>query len=139
MALDPAVQAKPASGQMVMVACKHPNGVVLNLDRIVPIGNNGQVRVVHGASVRLAGWSHEYNKVDPAAETGGYVLTPIPAEFWVEWLKAHPDFPMLVDKTILGPHRDHVGQARDHAEVPKMFAPSSGDLKAIDAAKLTKD
>ena len=105
---------------MVMVGCKAPNGVVLNLDRYEIVGG-GAARVIPGKqTVTLKGWAHEFNRIDPAAETGGYVLTSVPQSFWDEWLKTHPDFPMLEDKTIIGPHKDVVGQARDMAAVPKM-------------------
>lgn len=120
--------ARTASpGAMVMIACKHPHGIVLNTDKLIPVGNNGMVRKVAGQSVMLKGWSHEFNKIDPTDGLGGYALTPVPAAFWEEWLSTHADFPMLVDKTIIGPHKDARGQAKDHATVPKMFS-RVGDL-----------
>jgi hypothetical protein len=128
----------------VMIACKHPQGVVLNTDKYV-LAREGDpsspLRKVHGRSFKLSGWAHEYNKPDPAAETGGYVLTPVPSDFWEEWLASHKDFPMLMDKTILPPAKVGSGlaQARDHEAVPKMFAPSSGELKALQSAQLVKD
>lgn len=130
--------------EMVMIACKHPQGVVLNTDKYV-LAKEGDpsspLRKVTGRQFRLAGWAHEYNKPDPAAETGGYVLTQVPSDFWDEWLAGHKDFPMLADKTILPPPKAGAGvaQARDHADVPKMFAPSSGELKALQDSHLVKD
>lgn len=136
---DPIVQA---AGRIVMIACKHPAGITLNLDKMVLIDKErGSARRVAGRSVVLRGWAYPAgsNQPDPAAATGGYVLTPVPADFWDEWIATHADFPMLEDKTILGPHRDAASQARDHAAVDKMFAPSSGELKELAQAQLTKD
>lgn len=140
-----------AAGETVTIACKHPNGLVLNLDRYVRLTDQGQQvrREVGRMTVKLAGWAHEFNVPDPAAATGGYVLTQVPADFWEQWLAEHKDFPMIADKTILGPgieagmspraQGDIAGKARAHLDVPKMHAPSSGDLKALQAAELKKD
>lgn len=118
--------------EMVMVGCKHPNGVVLNLDRYETMGTNGAVRLVSGKrAITLKGWAHQFNRPDPTEESGGYALTSVPKAFWDQWLADHEGFPMLVDKTILGPHRDGQGQSRAHASVPKMHAPSDGELKAV--------
>ena len=67
--------------------------------------------------------------------TGGYVLTRVPADFWEQWLATHADFPMIEDGTILGPHKDAAGQARGHIEVPKMHAPTRGEVKELEDAK----
>jgi hypothetical protein len=118
---------------MVMIGCKAPNGVVLNLDSFVrkfPGTNDPGVQRVDGKrTVTLKGWSHRVNEPDMAAGTGGYVLTPVPADFWEAWAASHTDFPMLTDGTIIAPHKDSIGQARAHAEVPKMHAQSDGELK----------
>ncbi len=113
---------------MVLVGCKAPNGVVLNLDRYEPMAGGQVRRIVGKKSVTLNGWAHEFNKIDPAEGTGGYVLTSVPASFWEEWIASHADFPMIEDMTILGPAKDAVGQAREMFEVPKMFAPPSKDI-----------
>lgn len=124
--------------QMVLIGCKHPNGVELNLDKVQFIGDpkNGQARVVPGERFVLKGWSYRRGvEIDPTFETGGYRMTPVPASFWEAWLAAHPDFPMLADQTIIGPHKDAVGKARDQAAVPQMFAPSDGKIKGTEPLK----
>lgn len=122
-----------------MVGCKHPNGVVLNLDNYVVVNpaNNLIRRVGGGATVTLKGWSHRFNEPDPTAETGGYRLTPVPADFWEKWLATHQDFPLLQDDIIKGPpaRGSAIDQAKALAEVPKLYAPSSGQLKAAEYNK----
>lgn len=108
--------------EMVMIACKAPNGVVLDTDRYERTDQTSwAIRTIVGERFTLKGWAHGTNKPDPAVGTGGYVLTPVPAAFWAKWLATHADFPLLEDKTILGPNKDARGQAIDHAAVPKMF------------------
>lgn len=138
MASDPILQT---ATRTVLIGCKHPNGVTLNLDHYVlrNAANNLVQRINGKATVTLRGWSYPFGKPDPGEGVGGYVLTPVPADFWDQWLAEHEDFAMLEDKTILGPHRDAKTQARDHAEVPKMHAPSSDELKELDAASYKKD
>lgn len=114
----------------VLIACKAPNGVVLNLNHFVKLDDKGAVRIEAGKqTVTLKGWAHESNRPDPTEGVGGYTLTPVPAEFWEEWLATHPDFPMLADGTILGPTKDGVGQARAHSTVPQMHARGDGELR----------
>lgn len=131
MATDPI--AAPSASRTVMVGCKHPNGVVLNLDHYTVSGPNNRVQRHAGKmTVTLKGWSHPFNKPDPAEGTGGYVFTQVPADFWEQWIDGPgKDFPMIADKTILGPHRDARAQARDHATVPQMFARSDGTLRGM--------
>lgn len=138
MASDPITQtAARGSDAFVMIACKHPNGVVLNLDHyeLMNVQNNRVQRRVGKASVTLKGWAHAINKPDPTEGTGGYVLTRVPADFWEAWLATHQDFPMIEDGTILGPHKDAPGQARSYANVPKMHAPTVDEVKDLEAAK----
>ena len=119
--------------EMVMIGCKHPNGVILNLDHyVVTDERSNSVRRINGkATVTLKGWAHLQNKPDPTEGMGGYALTPVPVDFWQAWIKEHAEFPMIVDKTIVGPHKDAVAQARAHAEVGKMYAPTDGVVKGI--------
>ena len=109
---------------MVMIACKAPGGVVLNLDAYEAIGN-GNIRRIPGgvATVTLKGWSRAWGTADHTE--GGYALTPVPKDFWDAWLASHADFPMLADKTILPPHKAAADQAQAHAAVPQMFAPAT--------------
>jgi hypothetical protein len=135
------------SGELVTIGCKHPVGVILNLDRYERVGDatSRDVRRENGPQqFVLRGWSHEYNKADPTAETGGYRLTNVPRDFWERWLTTHKDFPMLKDGTIIGPgieaaraDRDTPGKAKDQAAVPKMFG--YADPASVGVKPLTKD
>jgi hypothetical protein len=146
MASDPITSTgqRPA-GAIVLIGCKHPGGVVLNLDHYTLVDErNLRVRLDMGKmTVVLKGWSHPVNRPDPTEGTGGYVLTPVSKDFWDQWLAEHRDFPMLADKTIIGPHTDAKGQARDLAAVPQMFARSDGTLRGsggrFEAEALTKE
>jgi hypothetical protein len=121
-----------AGEQMVMVGCKHPSGVVLNLDTYVRDGEQGQVRRAYGkGSVTLKGWSKPFNMPDTTER--GYALTAVPADFWEQWVAEHPDFPMLLDKTIIGPHKDMSGQAKAFESVDPMFRPARvEDVKGVE-------
>lgn len=118
---------------MVTVACKHPNGLVLNLDMSVKVGDRGETQVIKGEkTVTLKGWARPWGT--PDTTEGGYALTQVPADFWEAWYKLNSDSPFIVNKVILGPHKDQVGQSRDHAEVEQMFRPArEGDVKGIKA------
>ena len=123
---------------MVLVGCKHPAGVVLNLDHYVRTNETtNDVRRAYGKmTVTLKGWSKPFNQPDNTA--GGYALTEVPADFWDQWMQEHPDFSMIEDGTILPPHKDMKGNVRDHASIDRMFKPVSADAVA-GVAKLTKD
>jgi len=128
-----------AAGDTVMIACKAPNGIVLNLDQSEKTDDRGGSKIKRGATtVTLKGWSHAFNRPDPAEGQGGYALTQVPTEFWDAWLASHADSPLLADKIILGPHRDARGQAVAHGAVPKMFPPADpkdvAGIKQFDAA-----
>jgi hypothetical protein len=123
----------------VMIACKAPNGLVLNLDVSVKTDERGGSKINRGpTTVTLKGWSHPFNRPDPTEGLGGYALTPVPTEFWEAWLATHADSPLLADKIILGPHRDARAQAVAHDAVPKMFPPANtkdvAGIKQFDAA-----
>ena len=123
-----------AISEFVTVACKAPNGIVLDLDRCEVINaEKGVVRVVKGpAPVRLRGWSRPWGAADHTE--GGYALTQVPKDFWDAWWAANSDSPLVADKIILPPHRDARGQAHDHAAVEQMFRPArDGDVRGIKA------
>lgn len=111
-----------ANEQVVMVACKAPNGLVLNLDKYVPAGDRGLVRRIAGKkTVTLKGYARSWGA--PDTTEGGYALTPVEQSFWEAWYELNKDSSLILDKIILPPHRDALGKAVDHAEVPQMFAP----------------
>lgn len=127
MATSPVLTAtaRPVvAGDMVMIGCKHPTGLILNLDSYKKVNEQGGVQRIHGkASVTLRGWARKFGQPDDTE--GGYALTPVPADFWEQWFRSHKDSSLLVDKIILPPASDGAAQARDHAEVSAMFSPAT--------------
>jgi len=135
MAVDPisAPAARPVAKRNghVLVGCKAPNGLILNLDSYRKRGDQGQVERVRGSStVTLKGWAHD-NKTPDLTE-GGYMLTSIPADFWEAWIERNRDSSLIFDKIILPPHVDAAGQAQDHKAVPQMFRPAHPGDKSED-------
>lgn len=142
MKLDPA-EAAPKGGDMVMIGCKAPMGVILNLDHYAKAGDTQYVNRIEGdTKVTLLGWSHPWGTQDPTQ--WGYRLTPVPRDFWEEWLSTHKGFPMLRDKTIIGPEStsagqtDTLGKAKEHAKVDRLFRQARiGDApKMADGTKI---
>ena len=108
--------------EMVMVGCKAPNGLVLDLDFYVVAETDQRVRTIKGKlpPVTLKGWSVAFGM--PDITTGGYALTSVPAAFWTEWYARNKDTSTLIaDKIIIPPHKDTAGAARDHDTVLAMF------------------
>ena len=130
MAMDKAtmaapVTAPPSSAEMVMIACKAPNGLVLNLDHYVRVNEKDVVRRVPGKrTVTLRGWSQGVGMPNQVQLVGGYRLTPVPKDFWEAWVERNADSSFLADKIILPPASDPHAQAREHARVEQMFRPA---------------
>ena len=120
---------------MVLIGCKAPNGLVLNLDSYKRRGDGGQVDRINGKfTVTLRGWSRPMNKPDDTE--GGYALTPVPEDFWRAWHAAHKDSSLLHDRIILPPATDAVAQAIDHKAVPQMFRRvTPADVPGVQADK----
>lgn len=121
MALDPKTMSAETRGETVMVGCKHPAGIVLNLNQYEKISDTNVRLNLGKMTVTLKGWARRQG--DPDHTHGGYALTSVPRDFWEEWLRTHADFPMLKDGTILPPHSDATSQARAHADVEALFRP----------------
>lgn len=115
----------------VMIGCKAPNGLILNLDSYEKRGDQGQVRRIPGAAtVTLRGWARK--AAEPDLTEGGYMLTAVPVDFWREWVSRNEGSSFLTDKIILPPARDATGQAREHKSVPQMFRPAHPGDKSED-------
>jgi len=71
----------------------------------------------------------------PDTTEGGYALTQVPADFWDAWIATHADNILVTSKTILGPHKDALGQAHGHAAVEQMFRPA----RVEDVGKIAAD
>lgn len=136
MAVDPTLSAAARPVQKrageVLVGCKAPHGLILNLDSYRKRGDQGQVERITGTrTVTLRGWTRKAS--DPDTTEGGYALTPVPADFWSEWFERNKDHSsLLADKIILPPHVDAIGQAQDHKSIPQMFRPAHPGDKSED-------
>jgi hypothetical protein len=131
MAVDPTIAPAPRRSGFVMIGCKAPNGLILNLDHYEKRGDQGQVQRISGAATAvLKGWARKAN--EPDITQGGYMMTAVPADFWAAWIKEHADSSLIADKIILPPHVDASGQAREHEAVPQMFRPAHPGDKSED-------
>lgn len=115
--------------KFVIVACKMPNGVVLNFNRYERMNETtADIRkIVDRRTITLKGWAHKVGEPPPVLIEGGYALTSgVPADLWDEWAKTHADSPLLEDRLIFAaPTSDRaLKQAREQASVPKQFSPA---------------
>jgi hypothetical protein len=99
------------STRTVTVACKLPNGLILQLEEWVdvPQPGPGGTRMVKesrriGAKYTVRGNRLPFGVVPDfqmTSNNNGYALTPgIPKEFWDQWLDAHKDMDIVVNKLI---------------------------------------
>ena len=135
----PTEPSKPATGTAtVTVACKVPNGMILQLSEMVESFENlfggGQRRievsvpvgprvVVRGSAIdkaKLISGEIDYMRA------GGYALTPgVPKDFWDAWVEQHKYADYVVNKQIMayGSEQGALSMARDHAAVRSGFEP----------------
>lgn len=97
-----------AKSGMITIACKHPSGLVLELDDSreeapTPGANKVKFYFGTGRTVTLNG-SNSSHPDSPQVAVGrvsaGFGLTDIPESFWDKWVEQHPDFPMLKNGTL---------------------------------------
>ena len=127
-----------ATAEFVTIACKAPNGLILDLDYIeIQNAEKGTIRThrtPREKCVTLKGWARRWG--DPDTTEGGYALTQVPKDFWDAWIARNSESSLITDKIILPPHRDARAQAVDHREVEQMFRPArEGDVKGVKADK----
>lgn len=109
----------------VAVACKMPNGCILDLDRYEKTNDKGDVRLVRGSKrVTLKGWARRAEQ--PITTIGGYAITAVDADFWEEWSKTHADFGPLVDGLIFAMPTFERAKSRalEQEKEPAMYAPA---------------
>jgi len=85
----------------VMVGCKMPTGVVLNLTRYEILSKeHGLVQRVgeEDGSVSLKGNAVKFGQAD--ISINGYVFTKVPKAFWDEWLARNASSSLLKDGYI---------------------------------------
>ena len=97
---------------MIVVACKLPNG--LHLD--VP----GKGRVT------LKGVALPFGVAPEAPMPGGYTLTQVDEEFWQAWVKNHADSDIVQKKIVFASARsDHTrGMAAEQKEIKTGLEPT---------------
>lgn len=110
---------RKATGDVVFVGCKLPNGLLL--------------QVGHEA-VEIAG-------ANSSELVGGYGLTPVPKDFWEAWVAEHRSYEPLRNDLIFvqGKKDDAKAQAKEQAETKGIEGvnpdkPSPGAKKADDKA-----
>lgn len=107
----PRVEAAKAR-RVVTVACKHPSGIVMQLQRpqqiteqtmagsreVTQYFREGQAYIVKGPAYPVMPPDGHPEK---PRIVGGYALTPnIPADFWEEWAKQNRAAPYLMNEMI---------------------------------------
>ena len=139
----PAIGGGPAkrTGRTVVVACKIPNGLILQLQRkiqhtqktmqgpyteeiFVKVGDEHAVR---GPAAPVGQFPRGYR---PPEVVGGYALTRnIPADFWEQWIEQNKDAPYVHGGMIFAHNRrdDTAGQAFDQSELKSGFEPLTPD------------
>lgn len=128
----------PRSGGTVTVACKVPNGLVLQLCRpntqIVNVRGNRHEETVYskiGQTFTVAGPAYPNGPVPrgfkaPPLIVGGYAMTRgIPADFWEEWLNQNAEASYVTSRMIYACDRadEARGLAEDHKDTLSGFEP----------------
>jgi hypothetical protein len=92
---------------IVTVACKHPNGLHLEVND--KDGNKQRV-TIRGNAVRA-------NEID--ARVGGYALTTVDADFWAAWHKEFANTPLVKEGIVfaLAKEADTKAKAEEQSEI----------------------
>jgi hypothetical protein len=101
------VTAIKKSASTVTVACKLPNGLILQLWEMgdefesSPTGTR-TIKKAHkkGEPIKLNGCALKFGQVPEVPMPGGYALTQVPADFWEEWVAQDPNRDVLVNRVI---------------------------------------
>jgi hypothetical protein len=119
------------SKSTVTVGCKIPNGIKLQLRH--PSHDNGRGEMVAGpvkAEFTLKGPSRPLNIMPDsfAAElaSGGFGLTEIPEDFWLEWVSGNLTLDMVAKGFIFAEddHASAVDHAKDNKDVRTGMEPA---------------
>jgi hypothetical protein len=117
----------------VTIACKMPNGVILNLDRYERISTesfNPAVREIPGGqTVTLKGVAYHIGLDERPELHGGYRLNEVDADFWESWYELNKDSPLIKDGLIFAAPKREIAasRAREQNAVPQLFPPARGD------------
>ena len=117
---------KAAGNNTVVVGCKLPHGILLQLDKLIETkGTDG--KTVETKAIRI-GDKYTLNGANSSKVIGGYGITRnIPADFFEEWMKQNADFQPVKAGLIF--RQDSLDKAEDQAE--EQTAVKSG-LEGID-------
>lgn len=130
------IKQQGGKGDVVTVACKHPNGVILELvemkERSEPVMGGGvrtfQQAVRTGKRITIRGPALPLNMPPSFQMIGGYALTPnVPRDFWETWVKQNHDSPLLENKMLLVHDKDTPGMAREFKKVKSGAEPIDPD------------
>jgi len=102
---------QPTSSATITVACKIPNGLILQLckpmDRSEPVLGGGRKNVKewhpYGDKVKVHGPARPFGANPVTRVVGGYALTEgVPARFFAQWLEQHKDDAVVTNQMIIG-------------------------------------
>lgn len=122
------------TGETVTVALKHPTGIVIQAqveyENHEPVmgGGTRPVKVWRGAGKQytLNGNAFQIGDVPNCLIVAGYAMTlAVPKDVWENWLKLHPDHPLVESGLIYANERSsHAeGHAKDGAELRSGLEP----------------
>lgn len=133
------------AAETIFIGCKMPGGVILDLDRFEQLNEQyGTVRTIRGKlpPVRLRGNVVRFGKAP--IDIDGYVFTPVPVEFWEQWVAQNAESSLLADGFIKPAKTLDAGKgmAREHAAERGMSPPLiEGDerIRGIPVKKYEED
>jgi hypothetical protein len=113
--------------ETVLVCCKLPNGLILEIDELhheVPALGGGTKEILvwkpSGKKVVIAGANAAHPRSPrPGRAVAGYGLTEVPKDFWDEWVEQHKGFPPLINGSLFAQTTTDraSGQMREHEAV----------------------
>lgn len=130
---------KDSGTEMVSIACKLPNGLILQVYRKVrrripaPAGAANEVDIYepYGKQYRVHGCSHPQNMAPHCTIIGGYAITAnIPKQHWEAWLAQHRDDDMVRNGLIFANSTTKIaGEAKEKKAI-------KSNLERLDPNKL---
>jgi hypothetical protein len=133
---------KMASADTVTVACKIPNGLLLQLEERVKSlepspsgGREVEVGRKVGEPVKINGCAIPMTGQPPAHQiTGGYGLTVVKKDFWDAWFKQNKDLDMVREGLLFAHEKRETveAKARDQKTVRSNMEPLDPDGKKAD-------
>lgn len=124
------------AGEIVMVACKLPNGVHLDIQT----KEGGRKRVTVQGSAQKVGTDVKAPG-DMKVLVGGYALTPVPKEHWDEWLKLNSKLSIVTGNMIFAqPNKASAeSKAKEQGEIRSGFEPLVPDDKKTGVKTFAQD